>query len=389
MTHQMPTETTQPAESIKDYLNTALDLIESDAVRSVSVDWTTVRAEAHRLAANATTTAETYSAIEFALSALQDRHSFLQRPAQPHGTSPGGFGIKYVQGVIARVYPDSPADHAGLQVGDRVLAINDRPVGPGVNEEMPRAGDISITYQSRNAPDVQHLHLRRAPFGMNRMPQGRLVRPDVAWIDLPDHGGDGTLPDDQLYQDAVQKIITELYSAGARKWIVDLRLNEGGNMYPMLAGIGPLTGEGPLGAFVRDGETWSWGYQDGAVSVDGQVNSRITGQPHPPLDADIPVAVLLSPLTSSSGEIVALSFQGRPATRFFGEPTQGLTSANGPYPLPDGATIWLATCYEADRTGQVYTAEVHPDLLVHTEWGDYLTPEDEVMNAAQAWLSSY
>lgn len=389
MTQHLPTDATQPIESIEDYLNTALDLMESDAVRSASVDWTTVRAEAHRLAANAVTTAETYPAIEYALSALQDRHSFLQRPAQPHGTSPGGFGIKYVQGVIARVYPGSPADHAGLQVGDRILTINDVPVGHGINQEMPRAGDISITYQPRTTPDEQRLHLRRAPFGMNRVPQGRLVRPDVAWIDLPDHGGDGTLPDGQLYQDVVQDIIAKLYRAGARKWIVDLRLNEGGNMYPMLAGIGPLTGEGPLGAFVRDGETWPWVYQDGAVSVDGQVNSRVTGQSHPPLDAETRIAVLLSPLTSSSGEIVALSFQGRPATRLFGEPTQGLTSANGPYPLSDGATIWLATCYEADRTGQVYTAEVHPDLLVRTEWADYLTPQDEVIQAAQAWLSSY
>lgn len=387
MTQQLPTDTTQPAGSIEDYLNAALDLIESDAVRSASVDWTTVRAEAHRLAANATTSAEIYPAIEFALSALQDRHSFLQRPAQQHGTSSGGFGIKYVQGVIARVYPGSPADHAGLQVGDRILTINDRPVGQGVNQEMPRAGDLSITYKAHHTSDVKRVRLCRAPFGMNRVPQGRLVRPGVAWIDLPDHGGDGTLPDGRLYQDVVQAVIADLCGAGAQKWMVDLRLNEGGNMYPMLAGIGPLAGEGPLGAFVRDYSAWPWVYQDGAVSVDGQVNSRVTGQPHPPLDANVPVAVLLSPLTSSSGEIVALSFQGRPATRFFGEPTQGLTSANGPYPLSDGATIWLATCYEADRTGQVYTAEVHPDLLVPTEWGEYLTAQDEVMKAALAWLS--
>lgn len=387
MTQQLPTDTTAPIGPLKGYLNAALDLIESDAVRTASVDWITVRAEAYRLAANATTTAETYPAIEFALSALQDRHSFLQRPAQQHGISPGGFGIKYLQGVIARVYPDSPADHAGLQVGDRILTINDRPVGQGVNQEMPRAGDISITYQASHTPGVQQVCLHRAPFGMNRVPQGRLVRPGVAWIDLPDHGGDGTLPDGRLYQDVVQALIADLCGAGAQKWIVDLRLNEGGNMYPMLAGIGPLTGEGPLGAFVRDDGTWSWVYQDGAVSVDGQVNSRVTGQPHPPLDADTPVAVFLSPLTSSSGEIVALSFQGRPSTRFFGEPTQGLTSANGPYPLSDGATIWLATCYEADRTGRVYTAEVHPDLLVRTDWGKYLTAQDEVMNAALAWLS--
>ncbi|GGO41859.1 S41 family peptidase [Deinococcus humi] len=48
--------------------------------------------------------------------------------------------------------------------------------------------------------------------------------------------GDGTLPDGRLYQDVVQDLIAELGAAGAERWIIDLRLNEGGNMYPMLAG---------------------------------------------------------------------------------------------------------------------------------------------------------
>src|SRR5690606_7860352 len=40
-------------------------------------------------------------------------------------------------------------------------------------------------------------------------------------------------------------------SAASRGWIVDLRGNSGGNMWPMLAALQPLLGDGPIGG-VRD-----------------------------------------------------------------------------------------------------------------------------------------
>lgn len=369
------------------YLETALSIIEREAVCAVAVAWPTVRESALRLTANATTTADTYGAIELALQALNDNHSFLKRPEQQHGVTSGGFGLKYVHGTIARVYPDSPAYHAGLRVGERVLMVNGTPVGIGVNRELPRHGDATLTLQAHPHSELHTVHLRRAPFGLNRAPQGRLLRKGIAWIDLPDHGGSGTLPDGRLYQDAVQGLIAELRARGARAWLVDLRLNEGGNMYPMLAGIGPIVGSGVLGAFVRDDASWSWAYEDGAASVDGHVLSRVSDAAFPVLDGTVPVAVLLSPLMSSSGEIMAISFKGRPNTRFFGEPTQGLTTANSPYPLADGAELWLATSYEADRTGRVYREQVQPDVEVLTTWSHYLSDSDAVLHVAQAWLS--
>lgn len=368
------------------YLDAALDVVQREAVRSSAVDWPVVRAEAHHLSAHARTTAETYPALELVLRALGDHHSFLMRPGQSAAATPGGFGLKYLRGVIARIYAGSPAEQAGLQVGDRVLTVNGTPVGEGINREMPRQGNAVLTVQAPGAREVRTVHLTRSPFTLNRLPQGRLLRPGVGWLDLPDHGGDGTLPDGRLYPDVVQGLIAELHAAGAATWIVDLRLNEGGSMYPMLAGIGPLVGEGVLGAFVRDDASWPWAYEAGAASVDGHMNSRVTGAPYPTFPAEVPVAVLLSPLTSSSGEIVAISFKGRGRTRFFGEATQGLTSANSPFPLADGAELWLATTYEADRTGQHYRGAVEPDVQVRTDWGTYLSGEDAVLRAALNWL---
>ena len=51
-------------------------------------------------------------------------------------------------------------------------------------------------------------------------------------------------------------------------WIVDLRGNTGGNMWPMIAGIGPILGEGTAGYFTSvKGRETAWGYSGGASWV--------------------------------------------------------------------------------------------------------------------------
>jgi hypothetical protein len=41
--------------------------------------------------------------------------------------------------------------------------------------------------------------------------------------------------------------ICSLQTLGAKHWIVDLRYNGGGNMFPMLAGLSTILGEGEIG----------------------------------------------------------------------------------------------------------------------------------------------
>ncbi len=167
-------------------------------------------------------------------------------------------------------------------------------------------------------------------------------------------------------------------------WIVDLRNNGGGNMWPMLAGLKPFLGDEPLGTFVsREGTSPPWKAGQ-AVGVEPPASLR-------PLQ-DAWVAVLTGPRTASSGEAVAISFKGRPRTRSFGQPTIGLSSANGTFPLPDGATILLTTAIEADRTGKRYGEKVDPDELVAaptpTPGATPANPtEDATIAAATGWLT--
>jgi C-terminal processing protease CtpA/Prc len=69
-----------------------------------------------------------------------------------------------------------------------------------------------------------------------------------------------------------QTIRTKDTSVDVVGWIVDLRGNSGGNMWPMVAGIGPILGEGIIGHFVNSRDLWvAWEYRLGAA-----INGGIT-----------------------------------------------------------------------------------------------------------------
>jgi C-terminal processing protease CtpA/Prc len=158
-------------------------------------------------------------------------------------------------------------------------------------------------------------------------------------------------------------------------WIVDLRTNGGGNMWPMLAGLKPLLGDGPLGSFEGGtGPSVPW--------IAGRSMNLEPLTALAPLEAAW-VAVLTGPRTASSGEAVAIAFRGRPRTRSFGAPTAGLSTANGTFPLPDGAMLLLTVSVQADRTGRRYGEKVEPDEPI--DGGASADPE-AAPTAATRWL---
>src|SRR5207244_11064020 len=127
------------------------------------------------------------------------------------------------------------------------------------------------------------------------------------------------------------------------------------NFWPMLAGIGPILGEGELGAFVgnpnKPDEIWSYNNGRSFLKYEEMAQADHPYQLKQPFP---PVAVLISPLTASSGEIVVVAFRGRPNTRSFGEPTAGATTANIDSDLSDGARLFVTSAIDADRTGKSY-----------------------------------
>jgi len=121
----------------------------------------------------------------------------------------------------------------------------------------------------------------------------------------------------------------------------------------MLAGIGPILGEGDVGGFVSAGGSSTWSYQDGKATINRNVVAKVA-TPYRVKSENLPVVVLTDEITASSGEAVVIAFKGRPKTNFIGMPTRGLPTANQPFKLSDGAVLNLTTAIEADRMGKTY-----------------------------------
>lgn len=168
--------------------------------------------------------------------------------------------------------------------------------------------------------------------------------------------------------------IVEVSIDAENGWVLDLRRNSGGNLWPMLASLTALLGHEVVGGFrPKQGRVREWRAGDRLIDNAGFVHAELE---------TAKVAVLLGPKTCSSGEALAVAFHGRPRTRSFGEPTSGLANANTAFDLPDGSQLQLMTAICIDRHGEAFGKRVYPDETVISLDKD----TDEPMLSAVAWL---
>lgn len=209
------------------------------------------------------------------------------------------------------------------------------------------------------------------------------------------------------YDQVAQRLADSLYALqqeGARRFIIDLRLNTGGPMAPMIAGLSFLLGNGSFLGYadcygkltastrLKNGVFSS---PEGAVARVHMDNMSVRG-----MDAGyrkggkggteaerMPVVVLTGHGTDGAGECVAIAFAGRPHTRFIGEPTAGNTTVNKMYPIiGDRVGIVIAGSMLADRRQHVYARNLIPDEWVPggENFSDY--GQDKKIQAAVDWL---
>ena len=174
----------------------------------------------------------------------------------------------------------------------------------------------------------------------------------------------------QEFSLAIQRCLSDLSSLKPTGWIIDLRGNWGGNMWPMLAGLSPFFENGDIGYFDSGENRQAWFCRDGAIGFrdeNGQEHVQQVEQlPNVSITslAAAPVVVLINNETASSAEAVAIAFQKRPNTYFVGQPTAGLTSSNRSFPLSDGSTLELTVALFADRNGDTHKSGIQPDQEV-------------------------
>jgi C-terminal processing protease CtpA/Prc len=312
-THTPSTLTPTPilSSQAKFYLAEALDIMQQHSVNRKNINWTTLRQQTFAMANGAKTLADTYAAIQAALTELGDHHSFFLAPQKVN------------------------------QIG-------------------------------------------AAPLTSDQEPHGKLLGHRIGYLELPHFEASEQAA--KQYVKLAQDAIRTADQVGTCGWIVDLRNNDGGNMWPMLAGVGPILGEGVAGSFVDpDGVNQAWDYSQGQAQLAGSTIIAADSPYHlkHPLP---PVAVLTGPVTASSGEAITVSFRGRPHTRSFGEPTAGVPTANDEFPLSDGALLVLTVAVDADRTGRTYDTAIAPDQPIPVDLTQIGTTADRGIQAATTWM---
>lgn len=170
-------------------------------------------------------------------------------------------------------------------------------------------------------------------------------------------------------------------------WIIDLRLNTGGNSWFMLNSLSWLIGDGQAGGIrytdgrtddkIRIKDTKVIGYNQ-TFSIDKNTCGLA--------DKNLPVVVLIGPKTASSAEVVALAFKGRKNTILMGEPTAGYVTNNNSFPLAPDITLVLATGYMLDRNGKAYNSSILPDMEVIGGDNPFLLDQDKKVLEAIKWL---
>jgi len=292
-------------------LTSALAKVREVAFRSAEVDWTALESELGPRADRAGGPGDMLPIYRDLLSALGDEHSFVQ--ADP---------------ALVEAYV--------VQAGQPLYA--------------PKAGARRSVFSGRSVSTAQDVALGAA--------RARIVV-------VPAMSGGGAKA-----AEAADRLFDAVTGPGeVCGYVVDLRGNTGGNVWPMLLGLNPLLGDGDYG-IERDRTGRDAAYAriaDGAAIVlEGEHKdmAMVRAGHWRRVDATTaPVALLIDGLTASSGEGVAVAFQGRPNTRTFGETTYGVASSNLGVPVEDDINLVVTVAMMVDRQGHIYPQGIAPDTV--------------------------
>jgi C-terminal processing protease CtpA/Prc len=376
-----------------EYLDNALNWLETHAYRREAMDWDSLRQAALALAPQPATTADTYPALHYVTGELADPVTWFAEPDEAADGAHFGLTALYPQGTVIAVDAGGPADKAGVRMGDVVEAVNGSAPTSWRGRHSPWVGlgdGTTVTLTLRRAGQSQAFTVtveglagpldQRAPAGQ-RLQAGTA---GIGYLELTSETGERW-----QYATLAQQALRAADQPAACGWIVDARRLAGGNIWSYLAAIGPVLGEGEVGGFAYPGGGQeAWTYREGKVywHEEERDESIVEGPRFRPARAGAPVALLTGPATIAAGELLVVAFQGRPDTRRFGEATGGAPFLQFHTTLSDGAWLTVSGAAALDRAGQVYAGPIAPDEAVATDWTAFGGEQDPVVRAALDWL---
>ena len=312
------------ADSVRSFLDKSLQILQQNAINRDSVDWNALKTKVYQKAAGARSYDDVLPIYPYLFEQIGDHHGALKYKGKSY----------YCRGTTAPY-----GNKSVLNAIKKYNVVKIQKIGKHVGYILV-PGNNDFNGKSINA-------------------QAQVIRDAIATID----------------------------SKRIKGWILDLRVNTGGSMYQMLAGLGGLLGDGRAGGFVDQHQKpdGSWIIKQGNIYLDSSQVSNIANS-KPPKIRTVPIAVLISGQMASSGEIVAISTVGRPNTIRIGENSAGYTTANQGFKINEQAGLNLAVDFDSDRTGKIYRNVVIPELPVHGGDDFEHLKVDQKVEAALNWL---
>jgi len=244
----------------------------------------------------------------------------------------GGIGVRLERDSENYVYlypiTDSPAQQAGVLDGDRLLKVEDMPIGPETSTEDVQAAvrgpvgeKIKITVGHKPAYEPIEISMKRAEVPI----------PSTTWNLAPDQPTVGILHIRVIADttpEEVTKAIKELQDQGATRFVIDVRNNGGG-----LVEAGVDTAR----LFLKDGEVIEQQYRGKPVrSFDVKTPGEFV---------DLPIVVLVNKGTASAAEIFAGAIQGQKRSPIVGTNTYGKDTIQLVFSLSDGSSLHVTAAH--------------------------------------------
>ncbi len=218
-----------------------------------------------------------------------------------------GANIEEVKGqyIISSIYKDSPADKAGLMIGDIILKINDKDITGKSYDEL----DLILKGEAGTPVNISAIHdgqkktlsMKRAMIDIPDIPYYGEIAPKIGYINLSGFTQDCG----KQFRDAFVQLKNEKH---IDKLIIDLRFNPGGLLVEAV---------NIVNLFVNKGEK--------IVEMKGRVeewNNTFRAE-NAPLDTEIPIVVLVNGNSASAAEIVSGALQDLDRAVIIGEKTYG------------------------------------------------------------------
>lgn len=266
----------------------------------------------------------------------------------------GGLGIEVQMhnGFVRVVSPidDTPAARAGVQPGDLIVKIDDKPVkGMELSEAVDLmrgepGTQIKLVIARENVPQPVNIELTRDIIKVTSV-RGRLLAPELGYVRISSF----TTETGRSLDATLATLAKEAKGGRLRGLVLDLRNNPGGVLDAAVRVSDAFLDKGPV------------------VSIRGRdpdSGREFGAEPGDALDG-APIVVMINAGSASASEIVAGALQDQRRAIIVGTKSFGKGSVQTIMPLTDASAIKLTTARYYTPSGRSIQADgIEPDVTI-------------------------